>query len=49
MTTLSLIDEKPWFLDVFKSFKVEVKLQLEKKIKAVKFNSDGDYYDRYDR
>jgi len=36
-------------LDVFKSFKTEVKLQLEKKIKVVKFDHGGEYCGRYDR
>ena len=37
-------------MDVFKSFKAKVKLQLiGKKIKAVKFERGGEYYDKYDR
>jgi len=48
MITLSLIDQKSWSLDVFKSFKVEVELQLGKKIKTVKFDCGGKYYGRYD-
>ena len=35
-------------MDVFKSFKAEVELQLGKKIKAVKFDRGGEYYERYD-
>jgi len=35
-------------LDVFKSFKIEVELQLGKKIKVVKSNRGGEYYGRYD-
>ena len=35
-------------LDVFKSFKAEVELQLGKKIKAVKSDRGGEYYGRYD-
>jgi len=35
-------------LDVFKSFKAEVELQLGKKIKAVKFDCGGKYNIRYD-
>lgn len=33
---------------MFKSFKAEVELQLGKKIKVVKFDCGGEYYDRYD-
>ncbi|XP_047318744.1 uncharacterized protein LOC124922058 [Impatiens glandulifera] len=35
-------------LDVFKSFKVEVENQPNKKIKKVKFDHGGEYYGRYD-
>ena len=35
-------------MDVFKSFKAEVELQLCKKIKAVKSDRGGEYYGRYD-
>ena len=35
-------------MDVFKSFKAEVELQLGKKIKAVKSDRGGEYYGRYD-
>jgi len=35
-------------LDVFKSFKTEVELQLRNKIKAVKSDRGGEYYERYD-
>ncbi|RDY03188.1 hypothetical protein CR513_13262, partial [Mucuna pruriens] len=45
---LYLIHEKSQFLDVFKSFKAEVELQLGKKIKAIKFDHGGEYYGRYD-
>ncbi|RDY04609.1 hypothetical protein CR513_11657, partial [Mucuna pruriens] len=34
--------------DLFKSFKVEVELQVEKKIKAIKSDRGGEYYDKYD-
>jgi len=34
-------------LNVFKSFKVEVELKLGKKTKAVKSDSGGEYYGRY--
>ena len=45
---LYLISEKSKALDVFKSYKAEVELQLGKKIKAVKSNRGGKYYGRYD-
>nr|KYP56903.1 Retrovirus-related Pol polyprotein from transposon TNT 1-94 [Cajanus cajan] len=45
---LFLIHEKSQSLDVFKSLKAEVELQLGKKIKAVKSDCGGEYYDRYD-
>ena len=35
-------------MDVFKSLKVEVELQLCKKIQAVKSDRGGEYYGRYD-
>ena len=43
-----MIHEKSQSLDVFKTFKAEVELQLGKKIKAVKSNHDGEYYGKYD-
>ena len=45
---LYLIHEKSQSLDVFKSFKDEVELQLWKKIKVVKSDRGGEYYGRYD-
>ncbi|KAJ9564656.1 hypothetical protein OSB04_000622 [Centaurea solstitialis] len=45
---LYLIHEKSQSLDVFKDFKAEVELQLGKKIKAVRSDRGGEYYDRYD-
>ena len=45
---LYLIHEKSQSLDVFKSFKAEVELQLGKKIKVVQFDRGSEYYDRYD-
>jgi len=45
---LYLIHEKSQSLDVFKSFKAEVELQLGKKIKAVKSDRGVEYYGRYD-
>ncbi|RDX73899.1 hypothetical protein CR513_46419, partial [Mucuna pruriens] len=44
---LYLIHEKFQSLDVFKSFKTEVELQLGKKIKVAKFDCGGEYYGRY--
>ena len=46
---LYLIHEKSQSLDVFKTFKVEVELQLGKKIKAIKSDRGGEYYGGYDR
>ena len=46
---LYLIHEKSQSLDVFKNFKAEVKNQLRKKIKAVRYDRGGEYYGRYDR
>ncbi|CAL1397367.1 unnamed protein product [Linum trigynum] len=45
---LFLINEKSQSLDVFKSFKAQVELQLGKKIKAVRSDCGGEYYGRYD-
>ncbi|RDX71929.1 hypothetical protein CR513_48658, partial [Mucuna pruriens] len=45
---LHVIHEKPQSLNVFKSFKTEVELQLGKKIKTIKSDRDGEYYGRYD-
>ncbi|CAJ2672347.1 unnamed protein product [Trifolium pratense] len=42
---LYLIHEKSQSLDVFKSFKAEVELQLGKKIKAIKSDRGGEYYE----
>ena len=46
---LYLIHEKSQSLDVFKSFKAEVEVQLGKKIKAIKSDRGSKYYGRYDR
>ena len=43
-----MIHEKSQSLDVFKTFKAEVELQLGKKIKAIKSDRGGEYYRRYD-
>jgi len=43
-----LIHEKFQSLDTFKSFKAKVELQLGKKIKDVKSECGGEYYDTYD-
>jgi len=45
---LFLIHEKSQSLDVFKSFKVEVGNQLNKRIKFVRSDRGGEYYGRYD-
>ncbi|RDY14764.1 hypothetical protein CR513_00115, partial [Mucuna pruriens] len=45
---LYLIHERSQSLDIFKSFKVQVELQLGKKIKVVKFGCGGEYYGIYD-
>jgi len=45
---LYLIHEKSQSLEVFKSFKAEVELQLGKKIKVIKSDRGGEYYGRYD-
>ena len=43
---LFLIHEKSQSLDVFKTFKVEVENQLNKRIKCVRSDRDGEYYGR---
>ena len=45
---LYLIHEKSQTLDVFKSYKAEVELQINKRIKLVRSNCGGEYYGRYD-
>jgi len=45
---LYLIHEKSQPLDMFKIFKAEVENQLNIRIKAVRFDRVGEYYDRYD-
>ena len=45
---LFLIHEKSQSLDVFKRFKAEVELQLNKRIKSVRSDRGGEYYGRYD-
>ncbi|RDX72565.1 hypothetical protein CR513_47937, partial [Mucuna pruriens] len=45
---LYLIHEKSQSLTIFKSFKVEVELQLGKKDKVIKSDCGGEYYGRYD-
>ena len=45
---LYLLHEKSQSLDVFKSLKAKVELQLGKKIKAIKSDRGGEYYGRYD-
>ena len=43
-----LIKEKAEALDKFQSFKAEVELQINKRIKAVRSDRGGEYYGRYD-
>ncbi|KAH9667839.1 reverse transcriptase Ty1/copia-type domain-containing protein [Citrus sinensis] len=43
-----LIHEKSQSLDVFKTFKAEVELQLNNRIKNVRSDRGGEYYGRYD-
>jgi GAG-pre-integrase domain/Integrase core domain len=43
-----LIKEKTQVLDTFKSFKSEIELQLNKKIKGVRSDRSGEYYGRFD-
>ncbi|KAH9688238.1 Integrase catalytic domain-containing protein [Citrus sinensis] len=43
-----MIHEKSQSLDVFKTFKAEVELQLNKRIKNVRSDRGGEYYGRYD-
>jgi transposase InsO family protein len=43
-----LIKEKTQALDTFKSFKSEVELQLNKRIKGVRLDRGGEYYGRSD-
>ena len=45
---LYLIHEKSQSLEVFKSFKVEVENQLNKRIKNIRSDRGGEYYGRYD-
>jgi len=45
---LFLIHEKSQSLDVFKTFKVEVENQLNKRINCVRSDRGGEYYGRYD-
>ena len=45
---LYLIHEKSQSLEVFKSFKVEVENQLNKRIKNVISDRGGEYYGKYD-
>ena len=42
-----LIHEKPEALNVFKIYKVEVENQLNPRIKSVRFDRGGEYYDRF--
>ena len=44
---LFLIHEKSQVSYAFNSFKTEVKNQLNKRIKSIKSNHEGEYYSRY--
>ncbi|GJU68019.1 putative zinc finger, CCHC-type containing protein [Tanacetum coccineum] len=44
---LFLIDEKSESLDMFKTFKAEVKNQFDRKIKVVRLDRGGEYYGRH--
>ena len=46
---LYLIHEKSQSLDMFKIYKVKVENQQNRKIKAIRSDRGGEYYDRYDR
>ena len=43
-----VLHEKSQSLDIFKIYKVEVGNQLNRKIKVVQSDRDGEYYSRYD-
>ena len=43
-----LIRDKSESLDIFKKFKAEVENQLNKRIKSVRSNHDGEFYGRND-
>ena len=45
---LYIIKKKSQSLDMFKAFKAEVENQLNKRIKAIRFDRGGEYYDIYD-
>jgi len=45
---LYLLHEKSQSLDMFKIYKAKVENQLNRKIKAVRSDRGGEYYDRYD-
>jgi len=47
MGYLYLLHEKSQSLDIFKIYKTEVENQLNRKIKVVKSDHDGEYYSRY--
>lgn len=42
-----LIYEKSRYLDVFKTFKVEVENQMNKEIKSVRYDRGVEYYSKY--
>ena len=43
-----LLHEKSEALEAYKVYKIEVENQLDRKIKVVRSNKDGEYYGRYD-
>jgi len=45
---LYLFHEKSQSLNMFKIYKVEVENQLNRRIKAIRSDRYGEYYDRYD-
>jgi len=45
---IDLLQEKSSSLDAFKSFKAAIELKTGKKIKCVRSDKGGEYYDRYD-
>lgn len=45
---VELLVEKSEFLFAFQAFKVNVELQKGRKIKVVRLDRDGEYYEQYD-
>lgn len=44
---MSMFNEKTQALDIFKSLKVEVELQLNRRIKSIRSDHSDEYYGRY--